>query len=69
MLKFGAKLHDARIRWVAAAKKFLVGKEEGASAVEYGLLVALIAAVIVTVVKTLGTKVQNGFTQVSNNLP
>jgi pilus assembly protein Flp/PilA len=35
--------------------------EEGASAVEYGLFVALIAAVIVTLVKTLGTKIQAAF--------
>jgi pilus assembly protein Flp/PilA len=35
--------------------------EEGASAVEYGLFVALIAAVIVALVKTLGTKIQAAF--------
>jgi pilus assembly protein Flp/PilA len=43
--------------------------EEGATAVEYGLLVALIAAVIVGVVLTRGTKVKAGFTTVDNNLP
>lgn len=46
-----------------------VRDEEGASAVEYGLLVALIAAVIVVVVKTLGTKIQTAFTTVNSNLP
>ena len=35
--------------------------ERGASAVEYGLLVALIAAVIVVVVSTLGKDVSSGF--------
>jgi len=35
--------------------------DEGASAVEYGLLVAAIAAIIVAVVFTLGTKVKAGF--------
>jgi pilus assembly protein Flp/PilA len=40
--------------------------ERGATAVEYGLLVALIAAVIVTVVLTLGQKVKGGFTTVNN---
>jgi pilus assembly protein Flp/PilA len=35
--------------------------DEGASAVEYGLLVAAIAAVIVVIVFALGTKVQAAF--------
>jgi pilus assembly protein Flp/PilA len=43
--------------------------EEGATAVEYGLLVALIAAVIVGVVVTLGAKVKGGFTTVDGKLP
>lgn len=42
--------------------------EEGATAVEYGLLVALIAAVIVGVVVTLGTKVKAGFDTVDGSL-
>ena len=39
------------------------------SAVEYGLIVALIAAVIIGIVATLGTKVNSNFSKVSNNLP
>ena len=35
--------------------------EKGATAVEYGLLVALIAAVIVGVVALLGTRIQQAF--------
>ncbi len=46
-----------------------VRDEEGASAVEYGLLAALIAAVIVGIVTTLGTQLNNAFTTVSNALP
>lgn len=42
--------------------------ERGATAVEYGLLVALIAAVIVTVVFTLGGHLQDAFTTVSNKI-
>jgi pilus assembly protein Flp/PilA len=42
--------------------------ERGATAVEYGLLVALIAAVIVTVVLTLGGKVKGGFDTVNNTI-
>ena len=44
-------------------------EEEGATAVEYGLMVALIAAVIVITVQTLGTKVNTAFTTVSNAMP
>jgi len=40
--------------------------EKGATAVEYGLLVALIAAVIVGVVGLLGTAVQGAFQTVLN---
>ena len=42
--------------------------ERGATAVEYGLMVALIAAVIVGVVTTLGGKLGTLFTTVSNAL-
>jgi pilus assembly protein Flp/PilA len=42
--------------------------EEGATAVEYGLMVALIAAVIITVVTTLGTQIQATFQKVVNAL-
>lgn len=41
-------------------------EEKGATAVEYGLMVALIAAVIVGIVTTLGTKVTTAFTTVSD---
>lgn len=37
-------------------------RDEGASAVEYGLLVAGIAAVIIAVVFVLGTKIHGAFT-------
>jgi pilus assembly protein Flp/PilA len=35
--------------------------DEGATAVEYGIMVALIAAVIVIVVQTLGTQIKAAF--------
>ncbi len=41
-------------------RKFVL-EENGAAAVEYGLLVALIAAVIVAVVKVLGSTINNAF--------
>ncbi len=42
--------------------------EEGATAVEYGLIVALIAAIIVTIVATLGTQISTAFQTVSTKL-
>ncbi len=42
--------------------------DRGATAVEYGLMVGLIAAVIITVVATLGTKLAALFTKVTTGL-
>jgi len=47
----------------------LVRGEEGVTALEYGLLAALIAAVIVGAVTVLGTKVNSTFTTIANSLP
>ena len=38
--------------------------ESGATAIEYGLIVALIAVVIITAVTTLGTNLNTKFTSV-----
>ena len=43
-------------------------EEKGATAVEYGLLVALIAAVIILVVGFLGQDVLNAFNTVEDNI-
>lgn len=42
--------------------------EEGATAVEYGLMVAAIAAVIVAIVFALGQNVSNAFNSVNASL-
>ena len=42
--------------------------EEGATAIEYGLIVGLIAAVIVTVLTGTGTTLQTLFTKISTAL-
>lgn len=42
--------------------------EEGASAVEYGLIVGLIAVVIVGILMTTGGSLSTIFTTISNNL-
>lgn len=43
--------------------------DPGATAVEYGLLVALIAAVIIGLVATLGGQIRNAFQIIVNNMP
>jgi len=49
--------------------KRLLKDDEGATLVEYGLLVALIAAVCIGVVTTLGTQIKTAFTNTSNAMP
>jgi pilus assembly protein Flp/PilA len=49
-------------------KKFLLD-EEGASAIEYGLLAGLIALLIIVAVTGVGTKLNELFTAVDDNLP
>ena len=46
-----------------------VADEEGATAIEYGLMAALIAAVIIVVVGQIGVKLNTAFTTVNTNLP
>jgi pilus assembly protein Flp/PilA len=43
--------------------------EQGATAVEYGIMVALIAAVIILVVQALGLEIQAAFQEVVDVLP
>ncbi|MEO8214638.1 MAG: Flp family type IVb pilin [Myxococcales bacterium] len=49
--------------------KKLLTDEQGATAVEYGLIVAAIAGLIVVVIYTLGNKVKNSFNKVATNMP
>lgn len=46
-----------------------VRDESGATAIEYGLIAALVAVAIAAVLPTLGAKLVNTFTGVSNQLP
>jgi pilus assembly protein Flp/PilA len=48
--------------------KLITKKEEGATMVEYGLLVALIACVCVAVLTTLGTDLAAMFTAVAGDV-
>lgn len=49
--------------------KNLWNDEQGATAVEYGIMVALIAVVIIAVVAILGGKLRNTFNNVATALP
>jgi len=51
-----------------AAWRRVQGDERGATAVEYGMIVALIAAVIILVVTALGLDVLAGFDAIENGL-
>ena len=52
---------DAKIR--------LTREETGATAVEYGLIVGLIAVAVVAVLLVLGPQIAGMFTKVSDSLP
>jgi pilus assembly protein Flp/PilA len=43
--------------------------ESGATAIEYGLIAALIAVVLVTALGTLGTKLNGTFTTIEQAMP
>jgi len=52
-------------------KKFLnrfIRSESGASAVEYGILVAVIALVVIVAATTLGNSLSSNFTNIANSL-
>ena len=54
---------DAQSRWFEIREG-----ERGATAVEYGIMVALIAAVIIVAVRTLGEKTNNALNSVNSGL-
>lgn len=55
---------DVHMRTIA---KILFDRK-GATAIEYGLIAALIAVAAIGAMSTLGGKLSNSFTNVSNNL-
>ncbi len=62
MTSLAAKL-QTRINTVKGARA-----DKGATAVEYGLMVALIAIVIIAAVTTLGTNLTNLFTSAASKI-
>lgn len=63
-------LTNQEVKQMKKALEFLkrMKDEKGAAAVEYGIMVALIAAVIVLTVTTLGQQVNAAFVKVVNAL-
>ena len=62
--RFGARFM-LMLQSLAMVSRPVDRRDRGATAVEYGLLVALIAAVIIVIVTTLGGQVNNAFSTVS----
>jgi pilus assembly protein Flp/PilA len=54
---------------ISQSFKTFLADEEGATAIEYGLLAGLIAGVIITVVGTIGTDVLGIFNRLAAALP
>jgi pilus assembly protein Flp/PilA len=50
-----------------AIQKF-IRDEQGVTAIEYGLIAALIAVVIIAVVRTVGTELQTTFSTIGTEL-
>jgi pilus assembly protein Flp/PilA len=61
-------LGDQMIDYIRIRLQGMAKTERGATAVEYGLLVALIAAVIVATVAILGGRIHDAFTTVNDEL-
>ena len=60
--------YTAIVAFVYATQARLENEEKGATAVEYGLMVGLIAAVIIGTVMTLGGQLNDLFTKISSKL-
>ena len=48
--------------------KRVLSDEDGATMVEYGIMVAFIAAVSIAVIKTIGSKVSNAYSSVDSKM-
>ena len=59
------KLGEKFLKWYLAVRY----SEKGATAVEYAIMVALIAVVIIVAVTLLGQRIAATFNSVANNLP
>jgi pilus assembly protein Flp/PilA len=65
MLSLIATLHTAGLK----LKERVLSGEKGATAVEYGIMVALIAVVIIAAVNIIGGNLNGAFDSVGDTLP
>ena len=56
------------IRLAGITPKVLLEDENGAAAIEYGVLIALIIAAVIAIIITLGSQIQHGFQSFSEQL-
>jgi pilus assembly protein Flp/PilA len=63
------KMHIGLQRCLQGLQESMADRERGATAVEYGLMVALITGVIVLAVTALGVKVNGLFTTATTAIP
>ncbi len=63
------KMHIGLQRCLHGLQESMADRERGATAVEYGLMVALITGVIVLAVTALGVKVNGLFTTATTAIP
>jgi pilus assembly protein Flp/PilA len=54
---------------IKSSVRRFVAEDSGATMVEYGIMVALIAALAIAVIKVLGSKTNNAFSTVNNAMP
>ena len=48
---------------------FFISKERGQGLVEYAILLAFVALVVISVVRLLGPRIGNTFSNISNSMP
>jgi|GEM_PF-65939 pilus assembly protein Flp/PilA len=65
---FGENAHMKFFKPAKALAKRFTREEDGATAIEYGLFAALIAAVIIVAVSNIGQNVNTGFESVNSEL-
>ena len=58
-----------RMLIIAKRIKAFLPSEDGAALIEYGMLVLLVALLCIVAVKTIGSKVSNGFNSANSLLP
>jgi pilus assembly protein Flp/PilA len=62
------RLRDRCTLSYLGVKNFLARREEGATLVEYALLVALIAIACIVAIGALGNDIKNAFNKIGNEL-